>query len=407
MSTAENVQAWSTTAANNASADANINWAEGQDPASVNNSARSMMAAITKWKNDTGGNLTAGGSANALTVTTGEVLINAQLASGLRVCLKAASTNTSATVTFAPDGLTAQNIKRADGSALAVGSIQAGMFLDLVYNSGTTEWWAANIPPIAVSSSTGQATGYLFGLTLSNDSGGTTAIAIAAGSARDATDVDTLVLSSALTGKVLANSWTVGNAGGFLDTGSVGNNTYHVYLIKRTDTGVVDGIASLSASAPTLPSNYTEYRRIGSIIRTAGAIRLFQQNGDRFRWKSSSFQDISTTNPGTSAVTASVTVPQGIVVHADIAVAVETLTGQIYGLVTSLDETDRAASVTDFNASGFPATGDAAGTLNTSGAMSIKTDTSGRFRYRLSFSDSSTVMRINTFGWVDTRGRLF
>lgn len=146
MSTAENESAWSTTAANNASSDANINWAEGQDPASVNNSARSMMAARAKARLDQSGGLTAGGSANALTVTTNQVLISGQLTAGLFLKIKAASTNTSATVTFAPDGLTAQNIKRADGTALAIGSIQAGQFLDLVYNSGTTEWWAANIP---------------------------------------------------------------------------------------------------------------------------------------------------------------------------------------------------------------------------------------------------------------------
>jgi hypothetical protein len=37
---------WSTTAANNASADPSINWAEGQSPSTVNDSARAMMAAI-------------------------------------------------------------------------------------------------------------------------------------------------------------------------------------------------------------------------------------------------------------------------------------------------------------------------------------------------------------------------
>lgn len=37
---------WSTTAANNASADPSINWAEGQAPSTVNDSARAMMAAV-------------------------------------------------------------------------------------------------------------------------------------------------------------------------------------------------------------------------------------------------------------------------------------------------------------------------------------------------------------------------
>jgi hypothetical protein len=40
---------WSTTAANNATADPSINWQEGQPPSSVNDSARAMMAAIATW----------------------------------------------------------------------------------------------------------------------------------------------------------------------------------------------------------------------------------------------------------------------------------------------------------------------------------------------------------------------
>lgn len=40
---------WSTTAANNATADPSINWAEGQAPSTVNDSARAMMAAIATW----------------------------------------------------------------------------------------------------------------------------------------------------------------------------------------------------------------------------------------------------------------------------------------------------------------------------------------------------------------------
>jgi len=247
-------------------------------------------------------------------------------------------------------------------------------------------------------------TGALFGLTLSNDSGGTTAIAIAAGTARDSTDVDFLTLAAALTGKVLANAWSVGNAGGFLDTGAVGNNTYHVYLIKRLDTGVVDAIASLSASAPTLPTNYTEFRRIGSIVRVGGAIKLFQQDGDRFRWKSASVQDVAATNPGTSAVTRTLTVPTGIVVWADIVAAVNpTFTVGNFALLTSLDETDRAASSTDFNLS----TGASAGNPAYSSALLIKTNTLAQIRSRLASSGGSDVLTINTFGWVDQRGRQY
>lgn len=40
------ISAWSTTAANNATGDSSINWAEGQLPSTVNNSARAMMASV-------------------------------------------------------------------------------------------------------------------------------------------------------------------------------------------------------------------------------------------------------------------------------------------------------------------------------------------------------------------------
>jgi hypothetical protein len=40
---------WSTTAANNATADPSINWQEGQAPSTVNDSARAMMAALALW----------------------------------------------------------------------------------------------------------------------------------------------------------------------------------------------------------------------------------------------------------------------------------------------------------------------------------------------------------------------
>src|SRR4051812_163851 len=109
MSTTETVRAWSTTAASNNTADAAIASSDTQSPDTLDNNIRSIMAAVKKQENDTGGNLVAGGTANALTVTTNQVLESGQLVAGCRVDVRAASDNTSATVTFAPDGLTAAN----------------------------------------------------------------------------------------------------------------------------------------------------------------------------------------------------------------------------------------------------------------------------------------------------------
>lgn len=49
---ATGIGAWDTAAANNDDADTDINWAEGQAPSTVNNSARAMMAAVATWLRD-------------------------------------------------------------------------------------------------------------------------------------------------------------------------------------------------------------------------------------------------------------------------------------------------------------------------------------------------------------------
>lgn len=116
--------------------------------------------------------------------------------------------------------------------------------------------------------------GYIFGLTLTTNAlDATNDIDIAAGSAVDSTGAVSMLLATAL-GKRIDAAWAVGGTPavpvGGLDTGAVGNNTYYIWLIRRPDTGVVDALFSLSASAPTMPANYTQMARIGILTRTAG-----------------------------------------------------------------------------------------------------------------------------------------
>lgn len=65
---------WSTTSANNNTADSDINWSEGQTPGSVNNSARAMMAGVATYLEDhraeamLNGTLTVTANASALTI---------------------------------------------------------------------------------------------------------------------------------------------------------------------------------------------------------------------------------------------------------------------------------------------------------------------------------------------------
>lgn len=85
---------WSTTAATNSSSDSLINWAEGQAPSSVNNSARQLMGRVAELLDDLGGAHSAGGTANALTVTATSAF--AAYADGLVVAFRATADNTGA-----------------------------------------------------------------------------------------------------------------------------------------------------------------------------------------------------------------------------------------------------------------------------------------------------------------------
>lgn len=117
------------------------------------------------------------------------------------------------------------------------------------------------------------------GLTYANAAGDVTNdITIAAGGAYDSTGLFWMALPSAIT-KQLDVNWVVGNNQGGLDTGAIANAKYYLWLIMRPDTGVVDVLFSLSATAPTMPSNYTKSRLIGFIERVGAAISLFTVYG--------------------------------------------------------------------------------------------------------------------------------
>jgi hypothetical protein len=145
MSTTETVRAWQTTNAGNAAADAAIASSDSQFVNTIDDNVRSIMVAVRKGADDTGGKLIAGGTANALTVTTGQVLEVGQLVNGLRLLVRATAANTLSAVTFAPDGLTAVPLVANDGTLLSVGAIQAGANIDMVYNAGSSQWQASNL----------------------------------------------------------------------------------------------------------------------------------------------------------------------------------------------------------------------------------------------------------------------
>jgi hypothetical protein len=126
---------------------------------------------------------------------------------------------------------------------------------------------------------------YIGGLITSNGTDTDHDIDTAIGEARDSTNVDNMRLDAAITKQIDAN-WAVGDDAGGLDTGAVGNNTiYAVWLIKRSDTGVVDVLFSTSFTSPTMPTDYDRKRLIAA-VRTDGSanIAAYTQSGDYFQF---------------------------------------------------------------------------------------------------------------------------
>ncbi len=118
-------------------------------------------------------------------------------------------------------------------------------------------------------------------------------ITIAAGDARDPTDAADLTLAAAITKQIDA-AWVVGTNQGGMDTSTVANTTlYAVWLIKRSDTSVVDALFSTSFSAPTMPASY-DYKRLIGAVKTNGSANIiaFVQRGDEFWFTGDVVEDI-------------------------------------------------------------------------------------------------------------------
>jgi hypothetical protein len=132
---AASIYDWSLVAANNGAADSDINWAEGMPPSAVNNSARQMMTRDAELLGDIGGALTAGGSANALTITANSAF--SSYANGQVISLKIATDN-SGPATLNVNGIGAKAIRKmlsSGESALVGGELQAAGIYILMYQS--------------------------------------------------------------------------------------------------------------------------------------------------------------------------------------------------------------------------------------------------------------------------------
>jgi microcystin-dependent protein len=142
------VYKWSTTAATNASSDSTINWAEGMAPSGVNDSARAMMAAVAKWRDDMNGAASTSGSSTAYTLSTNQGFASLSVMSGQHICFRPHTTN-RATVTLNVDTLGAKALRSAPGVDLPAGVLIQEAPYCATYNNSGSEWVLVGMSGIA------------------------------------------------------------------------------------------------------------------------------------------------------------------------------------------------------------------------------------------------------------------
>jgi hypothetical protein len=235
--------------------------------------------------------------------------------------------------------------------------------------------------------------GFLSGLGISHAADTDHDLTIAAGKARDATDAKDMVLASALTKRGDAE-WAVGSTNGGFAAGEAmpATGTVHVWLIKRSDTGVVDVLFNdhaTSALAPTLPANYDYKRRIFS-LRTDGSNNII--NGDQWgtglirTWMyDTPILDVNAGNIGTSANTGTLSIPGGIALKGKIHVEISATRG----CISALNSPGAAVDGTNFNIASSGST-----------QLIVETNTSSQFRYRSEAATAYFIIR--TFGFEDS-----
>jgi len=256
--------------------------------------------------------------------------------------------------------------------------------------------------------------GWIDGLILSNDStDATNDIAISAGVCRSTSNLIDGVASTLARDQIdmeipvaiikqLDTAWAPenydpegfsgGDRSGGRSPSTLSNTTWHVFVIGGG--GLPPDILLHDAVTATavLPTGYTAWRLIGSVVRTGGSVKPFVQDGDLFMWVTPVL-DVSNNTPGTSANTATLTVPTGVRVLALMNAMMNV--GQLY--LSPLDVTDQAAT----NGANPISTVDS-GTGDGAGQAQVLTNTSAQIRYRTA---QNVLVAIATLGYWHRRGR--
>src|SRR3990167_4920785 len=249
----------------------------------------------------------------------------------------------------------------------------------------------------------------LTGLALSNGTDATNDIDIAVGTcvSQDAAIADRVSMSlTSILVKQLDAVWAVGTNAGMRATGvAIANTTYHIFLIKRPDTGVVDVAADTSPTGANIAANtdaaYTKIRRIGSIVRAGATILGFSQDGDTF-WLSTPVLDISNTAAGTGPRTLHVlaSMPTGFKLTAIVDAGFRSAGAS--GRLLYLSSPDSADAAPSTSASPLYTIRSNASTAEHGGPFYIRADISAQIGSRVNSAENIDICLL---GWIDRRGQ--
>lgn len=261
---------------------------------------------------------------------------------------------------------------------------------------------------------TGQPTGtlaygmYIQGLLPSNASGDpVNDITLSSGEATDASSTATarrmMILTAALT-KQLDVNWVVGTNQGGLDTGAIGNSDYYIWLIMRSDTGVVDALFSLSSITPTMPTNYDFKRLIGWFKRVGGTIVAFhtyetEGGGLEFLWDSPTLDINLAATLTTTRRTDAVKVPLDFSTLARLNIVCNDAAAPVAAWIYCPDHTDQAPSNTAAPLSNIVSQD---GNGNASSEMLIRTSATGTIAARATVA-TVDLYAVSTLGFTWAR----
>ncbi len=239
---------------------------------------------------------------------------------------------------------------------------------------------------------------YIAGLKVSTGTDTDHDVDISAGECRDTADSHDIVVTTPLTVAIDAS----GING--LDTGAVAADTMYALWVVADASGAnaVGGIYSLSFDNPTLPSGYDKKRMI-SAHRTDGSSNViaFEQFGDYFRYTGDLIQDVNdNTITGNAFATGTLSAPPGCVAH----ITAYAQNGTDDNIAVWVRPSGAADSASPDEAASHVQADSVAGT-QTAGMEFVPVDSSSQMQYAATEAAGTTVVIINTRGFVmTTRG---